>query len=248
MENAIRQLQDLHQLELLLLRLQRQTAENAAALRQAKFDLREAKVAEAEYAGSFRSFRDKLTGKQEEKETGLRHAVQQAEAALTSAQQTRKRLELQLPEARARLEALPSRDALREQADPDTLLEWNRLEALYCMEAVLPLLEANRELLIERRNQFNGSYAGQLKTRQTLAEIYTAPEAAGEACKPYILRLKEALDTLGIPFPVPEYWENPTAFLSYATKYTRMDRINTAIAQVEATQQLLPGLRKQLEE
>ena len=40
------------QSEIDLLRLQRQRAENEAALRQAKFDLREAKVAEAEYRGS----------------------------------------------------------------------------------------------------------------------------------------------------------------------------------------------------
>lgn len=242
-DTILTQVQDQHQLEMLLLKLQRQTAENEAALRQAKCDLREAKVAEAEYAGSFRCLRDKLTGKREESETALRHNVQKAEAALASATQTAKRLSLQTEEVQSRLEKLPSREDLRAQGLP----EWHRLEALYCMEVLAPMLEANQELLTARRNQFNGSNAGQVKSHQTLAEIYTAPEAAGEACKPYLLRLKEALDALGISISLPEYWENPTAFLSYATQYTRMDRVNKAISQVAATQRLLSGLLKQLE-
>lgn len=241
------QLRQRHQLEMLLLRLERQTEENEFALRQAKFDLREAKVAEAEYGGSFRSFRDKLTGKKEEAETALRHNVQKAEAALASAQQTAKRLVLQSEEVQARLEKLPSRTELKAQAEGEALSLWHRLDALYCTEALLPLLEANRELLTERRNQFNGSYAGQVKSLQTLASIYSAPEAAGEACKPYLLRLKESLDELMISFELQSYFDAPTVFLSSATQYTRMDRINTALAQVEAMQKLLPKLQQQLE-
>lgn len=237
------QAQDRYQLEIQLLRLERQAEENDSALRQAKFDLREAKVAEAEYRSSFKSFCDRLTGKKEATETALRHAVQKAEADLTSAQRQKEVLDAQLSASKGKLAQLPDWESFNGSS-----LLWYRLEALYCMEVLEPLLEANQHLLIERRNQFNGSYAGQLKTRQTLAEIYTAPEAAGEACRPYILRLKAALDALEIPFELPGYLDAPTVFLSNATKYTRMDRINEAIGQTEELQRQIPKLRRQLEE
>lgn len=230
-------------LETDLLRLERQVEENKAALRQAKFDLREAKVAETEYKGSFKRFRDKLTGKQEQAETALRHTVQNAEAALTCTQRHKELLDTQLSDLKEQLALLPDWESLN-----DGSAQWYQLEALYCTEVLTPLLEVNHELLIQRRNQFNGSNAGQVKTWQTLAEIYTAPEAAGEACKPYIQRLQAALEALGIPFAPSAYFDAPTAFLSSATKYTRMDRVNEAITQSESLQRLLPKLQKQLSE
>ena len=102
--------------------------------------------------------------------------------------------------------------------------------------------------MVKRRNQFNGTNAGQLKSRQDLADIYSAPEAAGEACKTWLLRLKEALDALEIPLELHRYFLEPTVFLSSATQYTRMDRINEAIGQVEKLQRKVTEFRKQLEE
>ena len=235
-------IRDHYDLLISLLRSERQQSEQEAALRQAKFDLREAKVAQAEYSGSFKSFRDKLSGKKEETETALRHAVRKAEANLASAQQEHAALEAQIAALREQLTDLPAWESRC-----DGSAEWYQLEALCCLEVLAPLLEANLDLLTERRNQFNGSNAGQIKTRQDLAEIYSAPEAAGEACKPYLLRLKTALSQQEIPFELHRYFEEPTAFLSSATQFTRMDRINTAIAQTEALQKRLPGLKTQQE-
>lgn len=231
-----------YQLEISLLRLERQAEEISAALRQAKFDLREANVAQAEYSGSFRALRDRFTGKREEAETTLRHAVQQAEATLASAQREKESLDARLVQLKEQLSGLPAWESLN-----DGSAGWHRMESMFCMEVLSPMLEANHELLVERRNQFNGANAGQIKTRQDLADIYSAPEAAGEACKPYLLRLKTALNGLEISLELHRYFEEPTAFLSSATQFTRMDRINTAIAQVEALQNLLPKLQKQLE-
>ena len=236
-------IQDRYCLEVQLLRLKQQLARSEDALRQAKFDLREAKVAQLEYGGSFRSFRDKLSGKKEETETALRHGVQKAETALAAAQREKEEVYARLAELEAQLATLPAWEACN-----DGSWEWHRLEALYCVEAVTPLLEANRALLVERRNQFNGTNAGQLKSRQDLANIYSAPEAAGEACKPWLLRLKDALGTLEIPMELHRYFLEPTVFLSSATQYTRMDRINEAIGQVEKLQRKVTGFRKQLEE
>ena len=235
------QIQDRFQLEMDLLRVARQAGETKAALRQAKYDLREAKVAQSEYAGSFRSFRDKLKGQREETETALRHAVQKAETSLTSIQRQKEQLDAQLSQLNEQQAALPDWDALNDGSE-----EWHRLEARYCMEVLTPLLEATQELLVERRNQFNGSNAGQIKTRYELANTYSAPEAAGEACRPYLLRLKAALEKLEISLELGSYFDAPTAFLSSATQYTRMDRISTAISQTEAMQRQLPKLQKEL--
>ena len=237
----MKQIQELFQLKMELLRLEGQIAESSATLRQAKFDLREAKVAEAEYRGSFRRFRDKLTRKQEESETALRHAAQKTEADLTVAQRNSELLNARLTEAKKQLANLPDWQSLKDES-----LEWYRLEALYCIEVLHPLLAVCLELLVERRNQFNGSYAGQIKTHQDLATVYSAPEAAGEACKSQLLRLKAALDVLSTPLEPGRFFDAPTAFLSEATKFTRMDRVNTAIAQTEALQRQLLQLQKEL--
>ena len=237
------QIQDRFQLEMDFLRLERQVEDAKAALRQAKFDLREAQVAEAEYRGSFKSFRDKLAGRREEAETALRHAVQKAEADLTSAQREKELLDARLSEIKEQLSALPDWESLKDKSR-----EWHRLEALYCMEVLTPMLEATHDLLIERRNQFNGTNAGQIKSRQTLAEIYSAPEAAGEACKPYLLRLKAALEELDNSLELHSFFDSPTFFLSSATQYTRMNRVNDAIGQAETLQRQLLNLQKELSE
>lgn len=229
------------QLEIDLLRLDRQRAENEAALRQAKFDLREAKVAAAEYGGSFKSFRDKLTGNREAAEIALRHEIQKAEADLASAQRQKEAADIRLTELQSELAALPEWSSLN-----DGSAGWHRLEAMYCMEVLAPMLVASHELLMQRRNQFNGANAGQIKSTGELSAIYSAPETAGEACRPYLLRLKAALEALGISIEIPAYFDGPTAFLSSATKFTRMDRINAAIVRTESLQKLLSKLQKEL--
>ena len=237
------QIQIRYQAEIDLLRLKQQVEESNAALRQAKFNLREAKVAHAEYAGSFKSFWDKLKGQREEAETVLRHAVQKAETDLASAQRQKEQLDAQLSQLNEQLAVLPDWESLKDGSQ-----EWYRLEALYCMEVLSPMLEATHDLLTQRRNQFNGTNAGQIKSRQTLSEIYSAPEAAGEACKPYLLRLKAALEELDIPLELHSFFDTPTAYLSTATQFTRMDRINTAITQAETLQRQLIKLQKELSE
>lgn len=230
-------------LDLALLRSSRAKEVAEAVLRQAKHDLHEAKMAQVEYRGSFKHFRDKLTGKQEEAETALRHAVRKAESDFAAAQRELPAKQDQISALEDALSQLPPWDTLR---SPETDALWCRLEALYCIETLVLLLEFNQLLLLERRNQFNGANAGEFKTQLELASIYSAPEAAGEDCRVYILRLKTATDGLGIPFEPGSYFDAPTAFLSSATQYTRMDRINSAITQTEALQRQFSKLQKEL--
>ena len=216
--------------DLALLRANRKQAQAQAALRQAKFDLREAKAAQLEYGGSFRSFRDKLTGKKEESETRLRHAVEKAESDASAAQRNLAAAEEEIGNLEVAIDQLPPWESLKTEEN-ETL--WCQLEARYCTEWLIPHLEITHQLLLERRAQFNGTNAGQIKTLGELADIYSAPEAAAEDCVPYIRRLKSALNFLGKDFPEFAFFDAPTAFLSSATQYTRMDRINTAIAHTE---------------
>ena len=240
MEQLIRKRYDL---ELSLLRANRDLTQSEADLRLAKYNLREAKIAQVEYGGSFKSFRDKLTGKQEEAETALRHAVQAAEADEAAAQRAVEALQKEIPELEESLSQHPAWETLRNE-ESETL--WCQLEASYCLEVLIPLLESTHRLLMMRRNQFNGTYAGEVKSLQELSDIYSAPEAAAEACKPFLTRLQNALESLGISYTAGVFFENPTAFLSEATKFTRMDRINTAIGQTEALQRSLLKLQKEL--
>ena len=225
-----------------LLRANRKQAQAQAALRQAKFDLREAKAAQLEYGGSFRSFRDKLTGKKEESETRLRHAVEKAESDASAAQRNLAAAEEEIGNLEVAIDQLPPWESLKTEEN-ETL--WHRLEARYCTEWLIPHLEITHQLLLERRAQFNGTNAGQIKTLGELADIYSAPEAAAEDCVPYIRRLQTALNFLGADFPEFAVIDASTAFLSSATQYTRMDRINTAIAQTEKLQRLLSQMQQQ---
>lgn len=227
-------------LDFSLLQANRRKKQAQAILRQAKYDLREAKITQVEYSGSFRAFRDKLTGKKEASETALRHAVQKAESDLAAAQQNLDAAEGESRNLEEALSRLPTWDSLK-NAENEAL--WYRLDARYCTEWLIPHLEVTHELLLARRNQFNGSNAGQIKSLSELSDIYSAPEAAAESCVPYIHRLRAALSFQGTDFPDLAFFNEPTVFLSSATKFTQMDRINTAIVHTEKLQRLLVNLQ-----
>jgi hypothetical protein len=140
------------------------------------------------------------------------------------------------------LSQIPSWESLKTE---ENAILWSELEVRYCTEWLIPHLEITHQLLLERRAQFNGTNAGQIKSLAELADIYSAPEAAAEDCVPYIRRLQAALNFLGADFPEFAFFDAPTVFLSSATQYTRMDRINTAIAQTEKLQRLLSQMQQQ---
>lgn len=230
--------------EISLLQLRKKKTTVDTALRQAKYDLRQAQKAQVLYGSSFSAFLDKLTGKQEDKETSLRHAVQRAEADLAAAKHSILSTEEQIAQLEQILAVLPQWDTLK-TAETESL--WYRFDALLCAQILLPLLEINHRLLLERRSQANGSNAGQLKTVSELADVYSAPEKAGEDCKPYLARLETALAALGLQLPDCGYFRDPAAFLNSATKYTRFDRLNDAIDQTEALLRSIAALQQQLE-
>ena len=237
-------IKDRFDLEISLLRASRKKNAADATLRQAKFDLREAQQAQTLYSSTFKSFCDKLTGKREAQETKLRHAVQQAEVNLSAAKQTVSAAEEKITLLNQALASYPKWESLK---TANNEADWCRLEALYCAEVLLPMLEVSHDLLMERRNQVNGSNSGEIKSHHELAEIYSAPEKAGEDCKPYIQRLQAALTILGMQLPDYTYFENPSYFLNSATHYTRFDQLNKAISQAEALRRKISSLQKELD-
>ena len=243
MENE-KMLKERFDLDLSLLRTSRKKNAADATLRQAKFDLREAQQAQTLYGSTFKSFCDKLTGKREAQETNLRHAVQRAETNLAAAKQTVSAAEEKIALLNQALASFPKWESLK---TANNEADWCRLEALYCAEVLLPMLEVSHDLLMERRNQVNGSNSGEIKSHHELAEIYSAPEKAGEDCKPYIQRLQAALTILGMQLPDYTYFENPSYFLNSATHYTRFDQLNKAISQVETLRRKISSLQKELD-
>ncbi len=245
MEHTIRQqIQDRFRLETSLLRLRRQREANEAALRQAKFDLREAKARAAEYRGSFQSLRDRMKGEKEQRETQLRHEVAEAEAALTKTRQEKEMLDRKIPETEAKLADLPAVRELRERAQGEDLKEFCRLEVLHCIEAVEPLLAVNLEAIEAYRRRRDIA----LRTLDEYAALETDPGKAGEACRIWIQRITAALEDMGIPFGPWSYYENPAAFiLSAAADHNRWERTIQARDQIYGLQRELCRLRIQLE-
>lgn len=224
-----------YEIQTSLLRLQQRESEGKEALKQAKFDLRSADEALLTYEGSARSFLDKLTGKREEKTEALRREVRSREAARDALQREQESLRHQQEELTAALETLPSSETLRAEAEQ----EWAVLEARYCAEALIPLLEKNEKALLEYRSVMRGEYPVLSVQRQQ--EIYAEPNIWAQRCVPLLQRLKEALDVLRIPFTLGGYYESPVAYLvSAAAKHNRLDRVNQALNQVGA-------IRKQMQ-
>lgn len=250
MENTLlKQIRDRHQIDISTLRLQRQSAENDSAMRQAKFEVRAAKEASLSYEGSFQSLLDRLKGKKEEKETSLRHDAQKAAANYSAAARQKEVLDRQLSELKQKMEAFPDWNDLRAQAEGETLREWYRLDALYCIETLQPLLEDCRTALVERRNMMNGANVGKVYTYSEQAQIQTNPEKCGEDCKFFIRRLEKSLKDLEISFETGDFFTNPSFFLNAsAASHNRRDRVNEAINQVESVQRLFPQWQRQLGE
>ncbi len=243
-----KQIQERFLLETSLLRFGRRRVENEAALRQAKFDLREANAREAEYRGSIRSFLDRMKGAQEQRETELRHAAAAAKQRLADTQREKTLIEQSISQTEERLAALPCLDALRAAAQGETLTEYCRLDALYCIEVLEPMLGKNHADLFALREKQRGNNIGKFYTEDEAAQIATDPVHSADACKPFLTRLRAALEHLQLPFGTWRFYENPAGFLwNVAAEHNRRERLNDALDQVEELQKQLQRLKIRVE-
>lgn len=216
-------------------RLERQTELLKQTLAQAKYDLREAKARQLEYSGSFRSFLDKLSGKQEQKLYELSSNQKRAEALLAERGRELGDVSQKLEEARAMLSSLSN------IPDPKN-------EARYCIEYLTAMLPEADQALTAMGDLMRGAEPGQIISRDQRQLVYGEAEQKAAACSEILKQLETALSQLQISFELPACYRNPVAYLANATEYTRRDRLNELTRQTVAIQKQLPTLLRQLEE
>lgn len=224
-----------YELETGLLRLSGRREEIRKALKQAKYDLRQAQQEQTLYGGSFRGFLDRISGKQEEKQEALRRAVNAAQSVLESLEREKESLSAQERQLETERSSLPDAATLRDRAleQPDSAQRWAALEAKYCAEALRPLLEKTEAALEDYRALLRGQRSGEIISHEERHEIGTAYIGWTNQCLPLLQRLKQAADILKQPVEIGRYFENPSGFLaSAAARHNQLDRMNEALAQV----------------
>lgn len=227
-----------YELQTALVRLERRLKEVKEERKQAIFHLRECNENLLNYEGGVRKFLDKLSGKQSEKLEELNRQIRSAQATYDSRIREEETLERNRKETSEQLAALPSWEELRETDE----LKWAQLERKLCAEILQPLLEKNRETLLEYRSLLRGERPEILSVQQQ-QEIYSEPDAWAEKCVPLLQRLKTASDILNISFEICSYYQSPKSYLVYAaTKHNRLDRVSQALDQVEKTQKIISNI------
>lgn len=234
-----------YQVDLALLHLESREGAAKEALRQAKYDLRQAEAEKLEYEGSFHAFLDKFSGKQEEKRDALALQVSRRKAALTEAQGALQRLE----EEKTRLEAedreLPPGEVFSRSEDSGIRTLWAEYERNYCIDALLPLLEENLQALITYRETRQGAVPGQILSHGERQQIYGQPDILAKQCKLLLERLETALELQGGTLEIGEYFRQPESYLvSPAASHNRMDRVNRAIDQVVSMRRTLVKMKE----
>ena len=210
-----------YELETAIFRSSAKEAELAEALKQAKFGLRQARIAQVEYGG-IRAFADKLSGKYADKVELLSRDVRKAEAELSvleSQLEAQRRTLSSLQEQRTSLPPLPQ---LQTEETKDL---WAPLERRYCAECLLPLLDKAEGALTEYRQMLRGEYP--ILSLSEQSAIGSAPIAAAEKCRVLLERL-EAVQEL----PETGFFRSPAAFLAAAARHNQLERAAEADAQL----------------
>ena len=248
MEQTMTQIRTYFRLETSCFRLKQEQAAAEQKLRQAKYALREAQQERVLYGGSFRAFRDKLTGKREEVELSLHRAVKQAETAVTVAEQEKAGLAAEIAALRDQLELLPSPEKLKTLAEREALTEFIRLDSLLTMEMLEPLLEKNLEALEELRKIRRGERSHELKSRMEWEQLDAMPEQQTRELTPLLEKLVENLPHLGMELTLGDYFREPTVFLNPAAKHNQVDSVSRAIGQVERVRKEIISIGSDLED
>jgi len=202
------------------------------SVKQAKFNLRQASVAQVEYGG-IRAFADRLSGKYADKVEALSREVRKAEAELQSLQRQLEAETQTLSALKEQRTALPPLEELRTEETKDL---WAPLERRCCAEALLPLLTRVEEALTEYRQMLRGEYPVLSLSQQ--AAIGAAPIAAAEKCRPLLDRL-EAVQEL----PEAGFFRSPAAFLAAAARHNQLELAAAAADQTASLRKHLTQYR-----
>lgn len=198
-------------------------AELKESVKQAKFNLRQATIAQVEYGG-IRAFVDKLSGKHADKMEALSLEVRKAEAELHSLQRQLEAEKQKLSALQEQRTALPPLEELQTEETKDL---WAPLERRYCAEALLPLLTRVEEALGEYRQMLRGEYP--ILSISDQSAIGAAPIAAAEKCRPLLNRLEAVQD-----LPEAGFFRSPAAFLAAAARHNQLELAAAAADQTAA--------------
>ena len=149
------------------------------------------------------------------------------------------------------MDQLPEWEALKSVAleNPETAAEYWRLEALYCLAVLQSELEQNHADLTEHYKYLRGEYAGRVMSVEESAVIQTSSGVSGECCAPWLARLRNALDGMGIPMEAWTYFSNPTGYIvSAAARHNQITLARDALEQNEAVQRFVRNLKEKLED
>ncbi len=198
-------------------------AELKESVKQAKFNLRQATIAQVEYGG-IRAFVDRLSGKYADKAEALSREVRKAEAELHSLQRQLEAEKQRLSSLQEQRTALPPLEELQTEETKDL---WAPLERRYCAEALLPLLTRVEEALTEYRKMLRGEYP--ILSISDQSAIGAAPIAAAEKCRMLLDRLEAVQD-----LPEAGFFRSPAAFLAAAARHNQLELAAAAADQTAA--------------
>lgn len=221
-----------YELETAIFRSSAKEAELAEALKQAKFGLRQARIAQVEYGG-IRAFADKLSCKYADKVELLSRDVRKAEAELSVLEgqlEAQRRTLSSLQEQRTSLPPLPQ---LQTEETKDL---WAPLERRYCAECLLPLLDNAKGALTEYRQMLRGEIP--MLSIGEQQSISAAPIKLAQECQPLLQRLEKA----ALDFPSTDFFRTPAGFLAAAARHNQLERAVDADAQLRKLKSQLTRL------
>jgi len=209
------------------------------------YELREAKVAQAEYEGGLRFFLDKLTGKHQEKQEALLKAVREASAALEYSKRQLESAQSALASLEQEARTMPTREELfGKYPEMDYL---RRQDALFCADRLVRLLRENEKHLLEARDWAENRNAD-FKPLGTQYDKSLALQK-GSDCARQISVLLDRIGEDGFVVDVHSYFRNPAGFIAgTARQYGQQDRINYALGAVRTAMGIVQELILQLAE
>lgn len=191
----------------------------------------------------------RLKGTREQRLEQLRRELRDADAGVQATLREMEKEKEKQKKILQDLDQLPPEEAIRFWIGEDRAgkAEFFRLEVDLCTKALMPLLEENRAAMEETHGYLRGERSGEILSFRQQQDIFAGPDEWAKQCAAWLRRLKAAADELEIPFEIPVYYQNPTAYIATAaTQFQRIDRAAKALDQIRAMQKEIQSLAGRL--
>jgi len=235
-ENTLSNITVYYQLRKALDENVRRTESCQEALAQAKYDLRAAKVALAEYGG-VTALLDKLRGRYEERKESLEQALRTHADTLAARKRETEELAYEKQTLETKLQAFPGEAVLL----TDTQIHTPALR--YYAEKLLACLDDNTQSL-NLALQFARPGIGLAEEIRDnrIRSLARADRDAG-LCLDLLRRLSE----LGSDLEIHPYFLNPAGYImGVAAEFRQLDRLNSALKAVSGTKKAVTAFLKEV--